>query len=73
MSRTVRRIQRAPSGHRKGEGHHNARLSDDDVELALQLHDAGLGYGTITKKLDTYDPPISRSTVRDICQRRHRI
>lgn len=61
------RVRRSPSGHRIAEHHHNARLKDEDVPLVLSLHEAGLGYGTISRKLDDYEPPISRSVIQRVC------
>lgn len=53
-------------GHRVGESHHRAKLSDADVDLILYLRDAGLTYAAIAAKFDD-DITISKSTVRDIC------
>ena len=54
---------RSPTGHRCGESHPRAKLSDDDVRLVRALHDEGLGYKRIAEKFET-----SPSTVRDICK-----
>ncbi len=53
-------------GHRVGESHHRAKLSDADVDLILYLRDAGLTYAAIAAKFDD-GISISKSTVRDIC------
>ena len=50
-----------------GGRHHRARHSDHDVELARQLHDAGLGYQRIASKLE-----VPERTVRDWCTYRMR-
>lgn len=54
-------------GARCGEAHPRARLSDEDIDLIRELHEAGVGYRTIAAKFET-----SKSTVRDIvkCRRR---
>ncbi|MCS3902806.1 DNA invertase Pin-like site-specific DNA recombinase [Methylohalomonas lacus] len=63
------RLTIAPSGHRAGESHPKAKLSDNDVRLIRELHENhGLGYGTIAKKFDS-----SRSTIISICNYRCRI
>lgn len=54
-----------------GEHHHSAKLSDDDIELILELRDAGLSYGQIAAKFDD-EPRIHRQTVYDICSGRRR-
>ena len=55
------RKHRAPSGHRIGGDHHNARLTDEDVRLIRALSTAGLGYLTIARKF-----LVGASTVRDV-------
>lgn len=59
-------------GHRCGETHHRAKLSDDDVELILYLHASGLTFSEIARKWDD-GVTISKSTVRDICRGRRRV
>ena len=50
-------------GHRRGEAHPRAKLSDNDVALIRTLHERhGLGYGTLAAKFET-----SKSTVRNVC------
>ena len=45
-----------------GEDHHNAKLSNDDVELIRQLYESGgIGYRKIAEKFE-----CGESTVRDI-------
>jgi DNA invertase Pin-like site-specific DNA recombinase len=60
---TARRGQRRLGyGYRRGEQHPRAKLSDDDVRLVRELHEAGLGYRKIASKFE-----VSRSTIRDWC------
>ena len=54
------------AGYVIGEAHHRARLADADVELILDLRDAGLSYAQITAKFDD-DRRVARSTVAAIC------
>ena len=55
------------SGLRIGEDHPNARYTNHEIELVLQLRDQGHGYGTIAKKMD-----MPKRTIRDICNGRIR-
>jgi hypothetical protein len=51
------------AGRRVGESHQNAKLSDDDVRLILELHSYhGLGYGALAKKFEA-----SKATIQKIC------
>jgi len=51
-----------------GEGHHRAKLTDQDIEWILELHhEHGLGYGTLAVKFE-----VSKSTVRDVIKGRIR-
>lgn len=47
-----RRIALNERGQRIGEGHPRAVLTDEEVDLAWELHAAGLSYGRIAHKLD---------------------
>lgn len=61
-------VHRAPSGHRCGESHPRARLSDGDIERIRALHDQhGLGYARLA---GIYR--LSVSGVRSIVLRRTR-
>lgn len=40
------------SYQKRGEKHHNSTRSDEDVELARQLHEAGVGIADISEKLE---------------------
>jgi hypothetical protein len=62
-----RRPQRLGYRYRRGEAHPRAKLSDEDVRLILDLHEAGLGYGTIAEKFE-----VSRWTIRNFCTGRSR-
>jgi IS30 family transposase len=54
-------------GSRVGETHPRAKLTDHDVDLIRELHEAGLSYRVIAIKFS-----VAKSTVRDIvkCRRR---
>lgn len=65
---TPLRIGVNDAGRRVGESHQNAKLSDEDVRLILELHCYhGCGYGTIAKKFES-----SKWTIRNICKGRRR-
>lgn len=56
-------VQFGESGHRVGESHHRAKLSDEQVDLIRDLHEEyGFGY----KKL-AHVFKVSRDTIRQIC------
>lgn len=55
------------SGLRVGEDHHNAKLTDAEVDRLLALHDEGFGYKRLARMFE-----ISRSEVRNICLGRRR-
>ena len=50
-------------GRRMGEDHHNAILTDGEVDLIRQLHDDGMEYEAIADKFG-----ISKVTVGRICR-----
>ena len=50
-----------------GEDHPRAKLTNHDVDLICELHDAGVGYGEIARKFD-----ISKGSVRDFVKGRRR-
>ncbi len=54
-------------GRRIGESHHNAKLSDGDVEQLRELHAEGFGYRKLSTIFD-----CSKSLVRDIIKGRAR-
>ena len=54
-------------GCRVGDSHHNAKLTDSEVSLLLNLHDEGWGYKTLAVKFE-----VSKSLVRNICLGRAR-
>lgn len=68
----VRLIRVNEGGRRIGESHQAAKLSDAEVEQIYAMHDAGMGYRRIARKLDHVPGGISKSTVRDICTGRTR-
>lgn len=53
---------------RRGERHHRAKLSDDDVRLMRLLSADGIGYTLLARKFE-----CARSTARDICTYRTRV
>lgn len=55
------------SGHRVGEDHGRAKLTDHEVELIRQLAESGMGHREIAVKFE-----ISRGTVGDIVSFRRR-
>ncbi len=54
-------------GRRVGDSHHNAKLTDTDVELLLALHGEGWGYRRLAAKFE-----VSKSLVRYIVKGRWR-
>lgn len=53
---------------RIGERHFAAKMTDEDVRLARELHEQHrLGYGTLAQKFD-----VAKSTMSDICRYRRR-
>jgi hypothetical protein len=64
-ARRVVRVNEA--GLRIGEDHHNAKLTDADVEAMLQLRRDGWGYRRLAAKFE-----CSKRVVRDICAGRRR-
>lgn len=51
------------AGRRVGQDHHNARLTDGEVELIRELAEGGMRYIDIAEKFE-----INRSTVGKICR-----
>lgn len=62
-----KRIAVNERGLRVGEDHHNAKLTDHEVELLLTLHDDGVGYKRLGEIFG-----ISKSGARMICKGRRR-
>lgn len=54
-------------GLRVGDSHHNARLTDGEVDLLLTLRDEGWSYRALAEKFD-----LSKSGARYICRGRNR-
>lgn len=50
-----------------GEGHHNAKLLDWEVEVLLELRDEGWGYKRLAKHFD-----VSTRSVRAYCSGKNR-
>lgn len=62
------RIARSPTGHRIGESHYRAQLTDDDVRMIRHLNSRhGIGYRRLARKFE-----VGESTIRDICTYRTR-
>lgn len=55
-------------GYRIGASHHNAKLTDDEIDTILFLRDEGLSYAQIAAKWDEPGRSISKSTVRKVCK-----
>lgn len=47
-------------GYRLGEDHHRAKLTNHEVQLALELLDSGMSERLVAEKME-----VSRRTVRD--------
>lgn len=54
-------------GRRIGEDHVNARLTNSEVDLLLELREAGMSYRELGEKFD-----ISKSGARKICKGQNR-
>lgn len=54
-------------GRRVGDSHHNAKMTDGDVELLLAMHNEGWGYRRLAAKFE-----ISKRHVRDIVNGKRR-
>lgn len=54
------------TGHVIGADHHSAKLSDEDIDMILELRADGLSYARIAAKFDD-EPRVSTSMVRYIC------
>lgn len=54
-------------GRRVGDSHHNAKLTDTDVELLRAMHGDGWGYRRLAAKFE-----VSKSLVRDIIKGKRR-
>lgn len=63
----ARTIALNETGRRVGDSHHNAKLTNAEVDLLLSLHDEGLGYRRLSAKFE-----ISKSLARNICKGRAR-
>jgi hypothetical protein len=49
----------------KGQYHHKAKLTDDDVKLILALYDEGISQSELSRKFD-----VARQTIHVIVHRR---
>lgn len=58
-----------PPQRRKGELHHNAKLSDGQAELVREMYETGFwSYTALARKFE-----VSRWTIRDIVKYRRRL
>lgn len=55
------------NGRRVGDYHPNARISDGDVELLLEMREEGWGYRRLAAKFE-----VSKNLVRMICAGKRR-
>lgn len=60
-------ITRGPSGHRTGQSHGRAKLSDEQIERMRVLNELGWGYRVLAELFQ-----CGISTARDICTYRTR-
>jgi hypothetical protein len=58
-------------GYRIGESHHNAKLTQEEIDMIFYLHEQGLGTRTIAAKFDD-GKTVSRTTVRNVLKGRKR-
>jgi DNA-binding NarL/FixJ family response regulator len=63
----VRTIAVNAKGCRLGDSHPNAKLTNDEVDTLLELHEQGWGYKKLAEAFD-----VSKSTVRSYCTGRMR-
>lgn len=54
-------------GFRIGEGHPSSVLTDNEVDVLLELRDEGWGYKRLARHFD-----VARTTVRNICSGKYR-
>lgn len=53
-------LKRASNGYRVGDSHHNATLTDHEVELMRQLHDEGLPVRQLALLFGVSDGHVSK-------------
>lgn len=59
------------AGRVVGQWHHRAKLTDDDIELILDLRASGMSYRQIAAKFDD-DRNVTKSQVHRVCTHRGR-
>jgi predicted DNA-binding protein (UPF0251 family) len=64
---TKRIIQINERGLRIGDDHHNAKLTDAEVEFIRVMHEGGLSYKKLADKFE-----VGKSTIADIVKFRRR-
>lgn len=60
-------MQKKAKGRRSGENHHNAILTDGEVELLRKCREDGMTWVALAEKFE-----IAKRTVRDICSYKRR-
>jgi hypothetical protein len=55
------------TGKRVGQDHYKAKNTDREVDMAIALHEGGMGYGKIAKLME-----CSKASVRDWVKGRRR-
>lgn len=60
-------VKRADNGYRIGDSHHNAKLTDHEIELARQLRAEGMAVAEIARKLG-----ISKGYASKVLRHLHR-
>lgn len=63
----ILRVKRNEFGYRIGDSHHNARLTDHEIELARQLRTDGMKVGEVARKFG-----ISKGYASKILRHLHR-
>lgn len=61
MSRSL--VKKRKQGYRRGDGHHNATVSDHEVELIRQLRGEGMTLSWLAKKFR-----LSKGHVSKLCR-----
>lgn len=65
--RKEKRKRAKQARYRRGDEHPRAVLTDTEVDLVRELHDAGWSYALLAEKFD-----VTKSAIAGICQCRRR-